>query len=152
MRLTDVRPNPGRVKERKRVARGPGGKGGKTAGRGMKGEGARDTVPPGFAGGNVKQARRMPKRRGTSNKAHNIGLFRHEFAVINVATLDRFDAGTVVTPELLVEQRIVRDLHDGLKVLGGGEVSKGLEVHAHAFSAGAREKIEAAGGKAEVIA
>jgi large subunit ribosomal protein L15 len=152
MRLTDVRPNPGRVKERKRVGRGHGGKGGKTAGRGIKGAKARDTVPAGFAGGNVKQARRMPKKRGEANKAQNIGIFHHEWAVLNVGALDRFEDGTVVTPLLLMEQRIVRNLHDGLKVLGGGEVTRKLEVHAHAFSAGAREKIEAAGGKAEVIA
>jgi large subunit ribosomal protein L15 len=140
------------VKERRRVGRGIAGKGGKTAGRGTKGEQARGSVPPGFAGGNVKAARRMPKKRGTTNRAHNIGIFHHEFAIINLSALDRFEAGTVVTPELLLEHRVVRNMHDGVKVLGGGEVTRSLEVHAHAFSAGAREKIEAAGGKAEVIA
>ncbi|MCX7599979.1 MAG: 50S ribosomal protein L15 [Armatimonadetes bacterium] len=151
MRLSEVQPNPGRVKERKRVGRGHSAGGGKTAGRGMKGEKARDTVKPGFAGRNVPLARRLPKKRGQSNKAHNIGIFRREYVVVNVGSLERFADDTVITPELLLQERVVRDLHDGLKVLGDGELTRRLRVQAHAFSESARQKIEAAGGTAEVI-
>ncbi len=151
MRLTDVRPNKGRVKARKRVGRGHAAGQGKTAGRGMKGEKARDTVKPGFAGRDRPLYRRLPKKRGESNRAHNIGIFRREYAIINVGVLERFEDGTEVTPELLMELKIVKDLRDGLKVLGEGELTKKLTVRAHAFSASAREKIEQAGGRAEVI-
>lgn len=151
MRLTDVQPNRDRAKARKRVGRGHAAGGGKTAGRGTKGEKARDTVRPGFEGRNTPLARRLPKKRGTSNKAHNIGLFRKAYAVVNVAVLERFEEGTVVTPEMLMAERVLRNLRDGLKVLGQGELTRKLEVHAHAFSGSARQKIEAAGGTAEVI-
>jgi large subunit ribosomal protein L15 len=151
MRLTDVRPNPRRVKERKRVGRGLSAGGGKTAGRGTKGQKAKDTVPPGFAGRNVPLRRRIPKKRGQSNKAQNIGMFRREFSVVNVSALERFEDGTVVTPELLKAEGVVKELRDGVKVLGQGELTRKLEVRAQAFSGSARQKIEAAGGTAEVI-
>ena len=108
-------------------------------------------VRPGFEGGQNPLYMRLPKLRGTSNKSHNIGIFRHEFAVLNVDDLEGFEAGAEITPESLVEARIVKDLKNGLKILGQGELSKKLTVKAHAFSASAKEKIEKAGGVAEVI-
>jgi large subunit ribosomal protein L15 len=117
----------------------------------MKGEKARDSVRPGFAGRATPLYRRLPKARGQSNKAHNIGIFRREYVVVNVGSLERFEESTVVTPELLREARLVKKMGDGIKILGGGELSRRLQVRAHAFSATAREKIEKAGGSAEVI-
>jgi large subunit ribosomal protein L15 len=153
MDLFDVKPHPKARKERKRIGRGPGTGNGKLAGRGMKGQNSRagGGVRPGFEGGQNPLYMRLPKLRGTSNKSHNIGLFRHEFAVLNVDDLERFEAGAEVSPEILVEARIVKDLKNGLKILGQGELSKKLTVKAHAFSASAKEKIEKAGGVAEVI-
>lgn len=151
MRLDQVRPLKLKKKARKRVGRGHAAGGGKTAGRGMKGEKARDTVRPGFAGRDTPLYRRLPKRRGESNRAHNIGIFRKEYAIINVGALERFSDDTEVTPELLQSLKIVKNLRDGLKVLGEGELTKRLRVRAHAFSASAREKIEQAGGSVEVI-
>jgi large subunit ribosomal protein L15 len=118
----------------------------------MKGQKARGSVRPGFEGGQTPLYRRLRKHRGVSQAARNIGIFRRSYAEINVGSLeDRFDAGTVVTPELLHEQRVVRKLGDGLRILGEGELTKALTVRAHHFSAAARAKIEAAGGPAEVI-
>lgn len=151
MRLDEIGPESQVRKARKRKGRGHGAGQGKTAGRGTKGEKARDTVRPGFAGRATPIYRRLPKVRGQSNRAHNIGIFRREFAVVNVGSLERFEDDTIVTPELLREARLVRKLGDGLKVLGQGELTKRLQVRAHAFSAMAREKIESAGGTAEVI-
>ena len=152
MKITDVRPNKGRVKERKRVGRGHASGHGKTSGRGQKGQKAREQVKPGFAGRDTRLYRRLPAKRGQSSKAHNIGIFRKEYAIVNVKTLEeKFEDGDLVTPEVLLERKIVKDLKDGLKILGEGELTKKLEVRAHAFSASAKEKIEAAGGKAEVI-
>jgi large subunit ribosomal protein L15 len=150
MRLTEVRPLHKR-KAPKRVGRGHAAGQGKTAGRGTKGQKARDTIPPGFAGRDRPLYRRLPAKRGQSSRAHNIGIFRREYATVNVGALERFPDDTLVTPELLVKERLVRDLRDGLKVLGEGELSKRLRVRAHAFSASARQKIEAAGGAVEVI-
>jgi large subunit ribosomal protein L15 len=125
---------------------------GKTSGRGMKGQKARGKVRVGFEGGQTPLYRRLRKRRGLSKASRNIGIFRRQYAEVSVGRLEeRFDAGAVVTPEALVEQRIVRKLGDGLRVLGNGELSKALTVRAHHFSASARAKIEAAGGAAEVI-
>jgi large subunit ribosomal protein L15 len=138
-------------KNRKRVGRGHGSGHGKTSCRGQKGLKARYSVPRGFEGGQNKLYMRLPMMRGLSNKAHNIGMFRKEIATVNVEQLDIFPAGTQVTPELLLETRVIRKLGDGLKILGEGELDKALTVKAHAFSATAREKIEKAGGVAEVI-
>jgi large subunit ribosomal protein L15 len=153
MDLFDVRPHPKARKERKRIGRGPGTGNGKLAGRGMKGQNSRagGGVRPGFEGGQNPLYMRIPKLRGTSNKSHNIGMFRHDFAVLNVGDLDRFESGAEITPDMLKESRIVKDLRSGLKILGEGELSKKLTVKASAFSASAREKIEKAGGIAEVI-
>jgi len=118
----------------------------------MKGQKARGSVRPGFEGGQTPLYRRLRKRRGVSKSARNIGLFRRSWAEVNVGRLaETFDAGAVVTPEVLVERRIVRKLGDGVRILGQGDLGKALTVRAHHFSASARAKIEAAGGTAEVI-
>lgn len=152
MHIGDLRPPPGAKKKRKRVGRGMGSGHGKTSGRGMKGQKARGSVRMGFEGGQTPLYRRLRKRRGVSQAARNIGIFRRTYAQVNVGRLEeRFDAGTVVTPELLRERRIVRKLGDGVRILGDGQLTKALTVRAHHFSAAARAKIEAAGGTAEVI-
>ncbi len=151
MELDDLQGISSRKKNRKRVGRGHGSGSGKTAGRGMKGQHARTTVPRGFQGGQTPLYMRLPTLRGVSNKAHNIGIFRKRYAIINVGQLARFEAGTEVTPELLKEQGVVKKLLDGLKVLGEGDLDRALTVSAHAFSAAAREKVEKAGGIAQVI-
>ena len=150
MNLGTVRPNAPRTPKR-RKGRGHSAGQGKTCGRGMKGQRARDTVAPGFMGGQNPLHKQLPTLRGISNKSHNIGIFRKRMSVINVGQLERFDAGTEITAEWLHAQRIIKKIGDGLKVLGEGELTKPLHVKAHAFSASAREKIEAAGGTAEVI-
>ena len=152
MHIGDLRPPPGAKKKRKRVGRGMGSGHGKTSGRGMKGQKARSSVRLGFEGGQTPLYRRLRKRRGVSQAARNIGIFRRTYAQVNVGRLEeRFDAGTVVTPELLRERRIVRKLGDGVRILGDGQLTKALTVRAHHFSAAARAKIEAAGGTAEII-
>jgi large subunit ribosomal protein L15 len=120
----------------------------------MKGQKARDTVRPGFEGGQTPLYRRLRKRRGMGKSARNLGVLgRSSYAEVNVGRLEvSFDAGAEVTPQALLERRVVRDLRDGLRVLGDGELQKALTVHAHHFSAAARAKIEAAGGSAVVIA
>lgn len=147
MNLHELAPNPGARRERKRLGRGIGSGLGKTSGRGHKGQNARSGggVRPGFEGGQMPLLRRLPKR-GFSNAP-----FKVRYEVVNVADLDRFDAGTVVTPELLDETRVCKNATKGVKVLGTGELTKALTVRAHAVSASARQKIEAAGGKVEVI-
>ncbi|MBE9565620.1 MAG: 50S ribosomal protein L15 [Proteobacteria bacterium] len=152
MHLGDLRPAQGAKKRRKRVGRGMGSGHGKTSTRGMKGQKARYSVRPGFEGGQTPLYRRLRKRRGVGKSARNLGIFRRNYAEVNVGRLDnRFDAGTVVTPELLQQQGIVRGTIDGLRVLGQGQLVKALTIRAHHFSASARAKIEAAGGTAEVI-
>ena len=151
--LGNLHSNPKSRKDRKRVGRGHASGSGKTAGRGMKGQKSKTQVRPGFIGGQNALYKQMPMLRGLSNKSHNIGIFRKSFANINVGDLaKRFpEAGTEITPELLKASRVIKQLGDGLKVLGEGEIGHALTIKAHAFSAGAREKIEKAGGIAEVI-
>jgi large subunit ribosomal protein L15 len=108
-------------------------------------------VARGFEGGQTPLHRRIPKLRGQSNQAMNIGMFRRRVAVVNVGQLARFEAGAEVTPEALKAAGVVKKLRHGLKVLGEGDLDVSLTVRAHAFSAAARQKIEAAGGTAEVI-
>lgn len=146
MKLHDVSPAPGARKERKRLGRGIGSGLGKTSGKGTKGQNSRagGGVKPGFEGGQMPLQRRLPKR-GFTNK------FRTTYALVNVEDLNRFDAGTEVTPELLLQTRLVRQPKDGIKILGNGELTVALTVRAHKFSQSAAEKIAAAGGKAEVI-
>jgi large subunit ribosomal protein L15 len=144
MKLHDLKPAPGSRRPKRRVGRGIGGKGGKTAGRGSKGQGARATVPVGFEGGQTPLHRRTPKAKGFNNP------FRVEYHVVNLETLDTFDSGTDVSPDTLRGRGLVAK--QGLvKILGRGELSKPLTVKAHAFSAAAVRAIEAAGGSAEVI-
>jgi len=144
MKVHDLKPAAGSRRAPKRIARGIGGKGGKTAGRGSKGQGARDNVKPGFEGGQTPLHRRTPKAKGFNNP------FRVEYHVVNLDTLEGFDAGSEVSPATLRSRGLVAK--QGLvKVLGRGELTKGLTVKAHAFSASARQAIEAAGGSVEVV-
>ncbi|MGZ4690570.1 MAG: 50S ribosomal protein L15, partial [Acidimicrobiia bacterium] len=144
MKVHDLKPAAGSRRAPKRIARGIGGKGGKTAGRGTKGQGARDTIKPGFEGGQTPLHRRTPKAKGFTNP------FRVEYHVVNLDTLEAFDAGSEVTPATLRARGLVAK--QGLvKVLGRGELSKGLTVKAHAFSGSARQAIESAGGSVEVV-
>ena len=152
MDLSDLQPNPKSRKSRKRIGRGIAAGQGKTAGRGEKGQKHRYSVPPGFEGGQTPLYRRLPTLRGISNAAHNIGIFRKEFAIVNVGSLgEKFEADAEVTPETLLESGLISKVLDGVKILGDGEIDRPLKVRAHAFSASAREKIEAANGSVEVI-
>lgn len=151
MNLTDMRPSKARTKSAKRKGRGHAAGQGKTAGRGEKGQTHRYSIPIAFEGGQTPLYRRIPKLRGQSNRAHNIGIFRREYSTINLFQLNCFRQDTTVTPELLLKTGLIRKLRDGLKILGQGELQKALEVKAHAFSQSAREKIEQAGGSVEVI-
>ncbi len=151
MHIGDLRPPSGAKRDRKRVGRGIGSGHGKTSTRGHKGQKARNTVRVGFEGGQTPLYRRVPKRRGMGQSARNLGVIRRHYAELNVGALETFDTGTLVTPELLQEAGLVRKLEDGLRVLGEGELTKALTVRAHHFTAGARAKIEAVGGTAEVI-
>ena len=152
MHTGELKPPPGAKKRRTRVGRGMGSGLGKTSGRGIKGQKARYSVRPGFEGGQTPLYRRLRKRLGLSKASRNIGIFRRTYAEINVGKLeDRFDAGAEITPDVLLERRLIRKLEDGLRVLGDGQLSKALTVRAHHFTAAARQKIEAAGGTAEVI-
>ncbi|MBR6873726.1 MAG: 50S ribosomal protein L15 [Ruminococcus sp.] len=146
MKLHELSPAAGSKTDRKRVGRGHGSGWGKTAGKGHKGQNARSGggVRPGFEGGQTTLARRIPKR-GFNN------IFATEYTVINVSDLERFVDGTVVDTELLKASGLVTKELDGVKVLGNGELTKSLTVKAAAFSASAKEKIEKAGGKAEVM-
>ena len=146
MQLHDLYPAPGSRKNRKRVGRGNSGKGGTTAGRGQKGQLSRSGggKGPGFEGGQMKMTMRLPKRGFTNN-------FRTEYAAINVDRLEIFEDGQEVTPVTLIEAGIIKNVQDGIKIMGGGELTKKLTVRASKFTATAKEKIEAAGGKAEVL-
>ena len=146
MKLHDLSPAAGSTKARKRIGRGPASGQGKTAGKGHKGQLARAGrgMRAGFEGGQMPLQRRVPKR-GFNN------IFRTEYAIVNISALDTFNDGDTVTVEALVEKGIVKKTLDGVKILGNGEISKKLTVQVNAFSDSAKSKIEAAGGKAEVI-
>ncbi|WP_059048895.1 50S ribosomal protein L15 [Paenibacillus senegalimassiliensis] len=146
MKLHELSPAPGSRHERKRVGRGTGSGMGKTSTRGHKGQNSRSGggVRPGFEGGQNPLYRRLPKR-GFVNPT------RKEYAILNIEDLNNFAADTEVTPELLFEQGIVKDAKSGIKILGNGEIAVKLTVKANKFSQSAVEKIEAAGGKTEVI-
>jgi large subunit ribosomal protein L15 len=141
--------------DRKRVGRGPGSGKGRYAGRGVKGQKARagsHKMRAGFEGGQMPVYMRIGKQRGaTSKDAMPIGPFRTETVPVNLRDLDRFEDGSEVTPEALVEKRVLKNTKVDVKVLGMGTVSKKLTVRVHAISASAREKIEAAGGKVELL-
>jgi large subunit ribosomal protein L15 len=144
VKVHDLKPAPGSRQPKRRVGRGIGGKGGKTAGRGHKGQGARGTVPARFEGGQTPLHRRTPKAKGFKNP------FRIEYHVVNLTTLETFDANAEVSPDTLRERGLVakRGL---VKVLARGELSKPLTVRAHGFSQAAVEAIQAAGGTVETL-
>ena len=135
----------------KRRGCGIGSGHGKTSTRGHKGQKARGTIRPGFEGGQTPLQRRMRKLRGISKTAYPQGRFRKEYAMVNLGQLDRLEASTEVTPDLLLERKIIRKLGAGLRVLGEGKLTKPLHVKAHHFSASAKQQLEALGGTAEVI-
>lgn len=140
----ELRPPKGAKHARKRVGRGNASGRGTYSGRGLKGQKARSGRKPklGFEGGQTRLIKRLPRRRGFTN------IFRKEYSAVNLRDLERFEAGTEVTPELLKQSGVVRSLRRPLKVLASGELTKALTVKAHKFSASAKEKIEAAGGSA----
>ncbi|MGH8999937.1 MAG: 50S ribosomal protein L15 [Acidimicrobiia bacterium] len=144
MKIHDLKPVPGSNPPKQRVGRGTAGRRGKTAGTGTKGQGTRDTIKPGFEGGQTPLTRRTPKSKGFKNP------FRVEYTVINLDHLDPFEAGAEVTPETLRARGLVHK-HGLVKVLGRGSVDRALTVRAHAFSASAEAAIRAAGGTAETI-
>ena len=146
MKLNELSPAVGSAKDAYRRGRGPGSGNGKTAGKGHKGQNARSGggVRPGFEGGQLPLYRKLPKRGFTNRFATN-------YAIVNVEALNRFEDGAVVDMEALLAAKIVRKELDGLKVLGAGELTKKLTVKATVFSATAKEKIEAAGGKIEEV-
>lgn len=145
MDLSNLRPAEGSKHSNFRRGRGHGSGNGKTAGKGHKGQKARSGAPrPGFEGGQMPLYRRIPKRGFTNRNSKDI-------VAVNVDVLEVFDNDTVVTIELLKERKIIKNPRDGVKILGNGDLTKKLTVQVNAFSAGAKEKIEALGGKAEVV-
>lgn len=140
--LDDLRPNPGARKDRTRVGRGHGSGKGKTAGRGTKGQNARSGRGPriGFEGGQLPIQQRMPYKRGFTN------IYKTQWEVVNLDRLESLAADEPITPALLHARGVIRDTSRPLKVLGGGELSRRVDIHAHAISVTARERIEAAGG------
>jgi len=140
----ELRPPKGSKHARKRVGRGNASGHGTYSGRGLKGQKSRSGRKPklGFEGGQTRLIKRLPRRRGFTN------IFRKEYSAVNLRDLERFEAGTEVTPELLKQSRVVRSLRRPVKVLASGDLTKALTVKAHKFSTAAKEKIEAAGGSA----
>ncbi|WP_194747818.1 50S ribosomal protein L15 [Staphylococcus chromogenes] len=146
MKLHELKPSADSRKVRNRVGRGAATGNGKTSGRGQKGQKARSGggVRPGFEGGQLPLFRRIPKRGFTN-------INRKEYAIVNLDQLNKFEDGTEVTPELLIESGVVKSEKSGIKVLGNGSLEKKLTVKAHKFSASAKDAIEAKGGAHEVI-
>jgi large subunit ribosomal protein L15 len=146
MRLEELKPSKGARKKAKRVGRGPGSGHGKTSTKGHKGQKARSggVKGPGFEGGQMPLQRRIPKRGFTN-------IFRKEYSVVNVADLATLGGKDPITPEVLLEKGLIRNMKDGVKVLGMGDLKAQIVVRAHKFSKSASDKIQAAGGKAEVI-
>ncbi len=146
MRLHELSPAPGSAKDVKRKGRGHGSGNGKTAGKGHKGQNARSGggVRPGFEGGQMPLYRRIPKRGFTN-------IFAKQYAEVKLTDLNKFEDGTVVTPQLLKESGVISKVCDGVVVLGNGTIEKKLTVQAARGTKGAKEKIEAAGGKVEVM-
>ena len=146
MKLHELSPAAGSTRPNYRKGRGAGSGNGKTAGKGHKGQNARSGggVRPGFEGGQLPLYRKLPKRGFTNH-------FSKQYAIVNLKTLEKYEAGTVVDIEKLIADKVIKNRFDGLKVLANGELTKALTVKAAVFSASAKEKIEAAGGQAEVI-
>lgn len=145
MDIHDLFPAPGSRRRRKRIGRGISAGQGKTCGRGHKGDKARGQSKQGFEGGQTPLHRRIPRMRGFNN------IFSRDLNDVNVSRLEVFEAGTEVTPDLLLEKGIIRKVRDGVKILGDGELTRKLTVKANAFSKSAEEKIRAAGGTAVVV-
>jgi large subunit ribosomal protein L15 len=143
MKVHDLRPAAGSTKAPRRVGRGIAGKGGKTAGRGTKGQGARNNIKPGFEGGQLPLKQRIPKLKGFKNP------FRVEYVVVNLDALEAFD-GNEVSPDVLRSAGLAHK-HGLIKVLGRGELTRAMTVSAHGFSASAKQAIEAAGGTVHVV-
>jgi len=146
MDLSHLHPNEGATKKRKRIGRGPGSGHGKTSGKGHKGRGSRSggNTPPGYEGGQMPLSRRLPKYG-----FHN--LFREEFNIVNIGSLDRCEAGSVVDAGVLIKLGLVKNNKKKIKILADGTLTKALTVKAQAFSKQAQEKITASGGTAEVV-
>ena len=146
MKIEDLKPAQGQSKKNKRVGRGIGSGHGKTSCKGHKGQKARSGGPkgPAFEGGQMPLQRRLPKR-GFKNH------FSIEYAIINLKDINKIEGVDTITPEVLIENGLIKDLKNGLKVLGEGDIQRGIVVKADAFSASALSKIAAAGGKAEVV-
>lgn len=146
MKMNSLKPNPGSIKSRKRVGRGNSSGHGSTSGRGTKGQKSRSgsKISSYFEGGQMPLSRRVPKR-GFRN------VFRNKYAIINIEQLNKFDDGEVITPERMIRNGMVKKLLNGIKILSKGEINKKITVKAHKFSKEAINKIEAAGGKVEVI-
>ncbi len=146
MKLNELSPAPGSQKSSRRLGRGVGSGSGKTAGRGTKGYNSRSGggVRPGYEGGQMPIHRRLPKRGFTN-------IFRKKIAVVNIRDLSRFESGSVVDEKALTEAGLIKGPRDGIKLLGNGEISYPLEIKVNLVSKSAREKIEAAGGKVEVL-
>ena len=146
MKLNELQPSKGATKKRKRIGRGPGSGHGKTACRGTKGQNSRSGggVPPGFEGGQMPLKRRLPKRGFTN-------IFKNRFAIVNIKDLNRFEKNAYVDASALLDSGIVNKVYDGIKILGDGTIDRPLTLKAHKFSKSAKEKIELAGGKVEVV-
>ena len=147
MRLNDLHPAPGSTHARKRIGRGIGSGHGKTSGKGHKGQKARagGNLRVGFEGGQTPLYRRLPQKRGFRALNHK------DYALVNLDDLERFEAGTEITPDMLVSTGVIKKVMDGVKILGNGELTKALTVRAHKFSKSAEEKVKAVGGSAEVL-
>lgn len=145
--LADLRPNPGARQNKKRLGRGHGSGRGKTAGRGTKGQKARSHagVGRGFEGGQLPIQRRLPYKRGFTN------IHKVQWEIVNLDRLDQLELDGPVTPELLYARGVTRGLEFPVKILADGKLKRAIEVHAHAFSAAAKEKIEAAGGSLQML-
>ena len=147
MRQDEIRPAPGSRRNRKRVGRGDGSGHGSFSGRGCKGQKSRSgfDMRPGFEGGQLPIIKRLPEKRGFNN------VFRIEYTTVNTGSLNRFDSGSEVTPEGLLASGLVKSLRNPIKILAGGDVDRPLTIKANKFSASAKARIEAAGGKVEEI-
>ncbi len=147
MKIYNLTPEEGSRKKAKRIGRGIGSGHGKTATKGHKGQKARSGASkgPSFEGGQTPLQRRLPKR-GFKNSP-----FKKEFAILNLNDIDKIDNADLITPELLLQRRVIKDIKSGLKILGSGDITKAIIIKAHAFSSSAIAKINAAGGKAEVL-
>ncbi len=151
MNLSELKPNDGARKPRKRIGRGPGSGTGKTSGGGHKGDKARGNTKPGFEGGQTPLHRRLPQRRGLSGHGGFNAPPKTGYAIVNLSALERFEDGATVSPDTLFESGLIGSLKDGVKILGEGALTKKLIVRASQFSKSAQEKITAAGGTIEIV-